>query len=61
MNIEQIIELIKTLGVPVAILIWIFWRLDYFMRYLIHKLDKFNDELGSVNLTLRDLLNLLKK
>lgn len=61
MTFDQIIDTIKNLGLPVAILVWIFWRGDYFLRYLMHKLDKFNDELGAITLSLRDLINQLKK
>lgn len=61
MTFEQIIETIKTLGVPVAILVWIFWRGDYFLRYFVGKLDKFNDELNRINLSLRDIHSELKK
>lgn len=61
MSFDQIISTIKNLGVPVAILVWIFWRGDYFLRYLVRKLDKFNDELNNINLSLRDLITYLKK
>ena len=61
MTFEQILEAIKSLGVPVAILVWLFWRGDFFLRYFVGKLDKFNDELDGINLTLRDIHNQLKK
>lgn len=61
MTFEQIIATIKSLGVPVAILVWVFWRGDYFLRYFVGKLDKFNDELNNINLTLRDIHSQLKK
>ena len=61
MNLDQIINAIKNLGVPVAILVWLFWRGDFFLRYFIGKLDKFNDELNAINLTLRDIHSQLKK
>jgi len=60
MSYDQIINAIKNLGVPVAILVWILWRGDYFLRYFIHKLDKFNDELSNVNTTLQDLIHTIK-
>ena len=61
MNLEQTLEVIKTLGVPVAILIWVFWRGDFFLRYLMSKLDKFNDELETINFTIKDLITQIKK
>ncbi len=61
MTFEQIVDTVKNLGVPVALLIWIFWRGDYFLRYFIGKLDKFNDELDNINLSLRDIHSELKK
>jgi len=61
MTFEQILDAIKNLGVPVAILGYVLWRGDSFLQHLIRKLDKFNDELGSINLSLRDLINQLKK
>ena len=61
MTFEQILDAIKNLGVPVAILGYALWRGDSFLQHLIRKLDKFNDELGSINLSLRDLINQLKK
>ncbi len=61
MTFDQIIGAIKNLGVPVAMLAWIVWRGDFFLRYFIGKLDKFNDELNSINLTLRDIHSQLKK
>lgn len=61
MAFDQIISAIKNLGVPVAILIWILWRGDFFLRYFVGKLDKFNDELTNINLSLQDLINQLKK
>lgn len=61
MTFDQIISAIKTLGVPVGILMWLLWRADFFLRHLVHKLDKFNDELDSINCTLRDLIAQIKK
>jgi len=61
MNSENLISIIQNLGVPVGILAYVLWRGDFFMRYFIHKLDKFNDELNAINLTLRDIHNQLKK
>lgn len=57
MTFEQLIDTVRNLGVPIAMLIWVCWRGDYFMRYFINKLDKFNDELDAINLSLRDLIN----
>jgi len=61
MTFDQVVNIIRNLGVPVGILIWLLWRADFFLRYLVHKLDKFNDELYMINLSLRDLVNQLKK
>lgn len=60
MTFDQIIDTIKNLGVPVAILVWLFWRGDFFLRYFVHKLDKFNDELTTINTTLQDLIHAIK-
>ena len=61
MSLAEVTDTIKNLGVPVALLVWIFWRGDYFLRYFIDKLDKFNDELNSINLSLRDIHSEIKK
>ena len=61
MSYDQIIDTIKNLGVPVAMLAWICWRGDFFLRHLVNKLDKFNDELNTINLSLRDLIEQLRK
>ena len=61
MTFEQILEAIKSLGVPVGILAYVLWRGDNFLNHLIKKLDKFNDELNTINFSLRDLITLMKK
>jgi len=61
MSTEQIIKMIFNFGVPTAILVWVLWRADYFLRYLVNKLDTFNDELNAINLTLKDLANQLRR
>lgn len=61
MTFEQIINTIQNLGLPVAILGYVLWRGDSFLKHLIYKLDKFNDELNAINLSLRDLINQLRK
>jgi len=60
MTFDQIINAIKNLGVPVAILVWLFWRGDFFLRYFVHKLDKFNDELSKINATIQNLIFAIK-
>lgn len=60
MTFEQIIDTIKNLGVPIGLLAWLLWRGDYFLRYLVGKLDKFNEELQTINTTLRDLIGWIK-
>lgn len=61
MTFEQILEAVKSIGAPVVILGYVLWRGDSFLRHLVSKLDKFNDELTTINLTLRDLISYLKK
>lgn len=61
MTAEQILEAIKSVGVPVVILGYVLWRGDSFLRHLISKFDKFDNGLNTINLSLRDLINLLKK
>ncbi len=61
MTATEIVDAIKNLGVPVALLVWIFWRGEYYLRRAVNKLDKFNDELDSINLSLRDIHSELKK
>lgn len=61
MTYVQIVDTVKNLGVPIAILVWVFWRGDFFLRYFVGKLDKFNDELNNINLSLRDIHSEIKK
>lgn len=61
MSFEQAIDAIKNLGVPVAMLVWLLWRGEYYLRRLVDKLDKYNDELGDITLAIRDLITFLKK
>jgi len=61
MTFEQIIEAIKTLGVPVGILGYVLWRGDSFLRHLIDKMDNFNVSLSNITLLIQDLISNLKK
>lgn len=61
MTFDQIISALYNLGVPVGVLAYVLWRGDKFLDRLISKLDTFNGELNAINLSLRDLINQLKK
>lgn len=61
MSLAEVTDTIKNLGVPIALLVWIFWRGEYYLRRAVNKLDKFNDELDAINLSLRDIHSTLKK
>lgn len=56
MPLTEIVEVIQNLGVPVGILAYVLWRGDKFLSHLTRKLDKFNDELTTINTSIRDLI-----
>ena len=60
MTFEQIIEAIKSLGVPVGILAYVLWRGDSFLRHLIDKMDKFNISLSNITILIQDLISTIK-
>lgn len=60
MTTIEIVDIIKNLGVPVGILAYILWRGDKFLTYFVGKLDKFNEELGQINISIQELTHTIK-
>jgi hypothetical protein len=56
----EMISIIQNLGVPVGILAYVLWRGDKFLGHLTRKLDKFNDELTTLNVSIQDLIHTIK-
>lgn len=60
MNFEQILEAVKSVGVPVGILAYVLWRGDNFLNHLIKKMDIFNSSLSNITILMQDLISTIK-
>jgi len=60
MDLETINQLVGNLGLPVVIILYLIWRLDKFLTFLCHKLEKYNCELGTIAKALDDICSVLK-
>ena len=60
MEIQELFQLIGNYGLPTVIILYLLWRLDKFLTFLCAKLEKYNDELGTIANALVDVVQQLK-
>lgn len=61
MDIQTLSEVVKNVGLPGAILIWVIWRLDKFLTNLTQRLGIFNDEFRDIFLALNGIVEELRQ
>lgn len=58
--LELFAKLINNVGVPVGILVYLFWRFDRFLQFVCRKLETYNKEFDNIASTIRDTTEQLK-
>ncbi len=60
MTAEFITQVVSSIGLPGAILIYLIWRFDKFLTFLTGKLTTYNDEFRDIFLALKSICDELK-
>lgn len=61
MTVQEISQLVGSIGIPGVILLYLVWRLDKFLTKLCETFHTINSELGFIADTLKELVGLMKK
>ena len=61
MDLKLISEVVSSIGLPGAILIWVIWRLDKFLTKLTEKLEVYNGEFKDIGFALNGIVAELKE
>lgn len=56
---QEVIEAVKSLGVPCGVLGYVLWRGDKLLNRLVTNFDKFGTELTNIKLAIHDLISKL--
>lgn len=56
MATSEIFALIGNVGLPIVIVVYMMWRFDKFLTQLCGKLDNYNKGLGTIALSLAELV-----